>query len=88
MCRRAETYPLYSWTAGTGVEWAFAPQWSSTLEYNYYDFGDYGAMLFDAVHNRGARLISLRDRINALTVGVNYHFMAGESLAAFPSAGQ
>jgi outer membrane immunogenic protein len=87
MCRRAETYPLYSWTAGTGVN-GHSPQWSSTLEYNYYDFGDHGAMLFDAVHNQGAGLISLRDRINALTVGVNYHFMAGESLAAFPSAGQ
>ena len=28
------------WTAGGGVEWRFAPQWSAFLEGNYYDFGD------------------------------------------------
>lgn len=28
------------WTAGAGVEWAFAPDWSARLEYDYYDFGN------------------------------------------------
>ena len=28
------------WTAGGGVEWRFAPQWSAFLEGNYYDFGN------------------------------------------------
>ena len=27
------------WTAGAGVEWAFAEDWSARLEYDYYDFG-------------------------------------------------
>jgi outer membrane immunogenic protein len=27
------------WTAGGGVEYAFAPGWSGKLEYQYYDFG-------------------------------------------------
>ena len=27
------------WTAGAGVEYAFAPRWSAKLEYNYMDFG-------------------------------------------------
>ena len=27
------------WTAGAGVEWAFTPEWSVKLEYNYYGFG-------------------------------------------------
>jgi outer membrane immunogenic protein len=62
------------WTVGTGVDWAFAPHWSSTLEYNYYDFGDHGATLFDALHNTTVTVFSLRDRIHAVTVGVNYHF--------------
>jgi outer membrane immunogenic protein len=62
------------WTVGTGVDWAFAPHWSSTLEYNYYDFGDHGATLFDAAHNATVTVFSLRDRIHAVTVGVNYHF--------------
>ena len=62
------------WTVGPGVEWAFAPHWSSTLEYNYYDFGNHGATLFDAAHNTTVTVFSLRDRIHAVTVGVNYHF--------------
>jgi outer membrane immunogenic protein len=27
------------WTAGGGVEWGFAPNWSLKAEYNYLDFG-------------------------------------------------
>jgi outer membrane immunogenic protein len=27
------------WTAGAGIEWAFAPAWSTRLEYRYTDFG-------------------------------------------------
>ena len=27
------------WTAGAGVEYAFAPGWSGKIEYQYYDFG-------------------------------------------------
>jgi outer membrane immunogenic protein len=62
------------WTVGTGVEWAFAAHWSSTVEYNYYDFGNHGATLFDAAHNQGVTIVRLHDRIHAVTVGVNYHF--------------
>src|SRR6202000_1731518 len=28
------------WTVGAGVEYAFAPQWTAKLEYNYMDFGN------------------------------------------------
>jgi outer membrane immunogenic protein len=62
------------WTVGAGIEWAFAPHWSSTLEYNYYDFGSHGATLFDAAHNQGVTMFSLQDRIHAVTAGVNYRF--------------
>ena len=27
------------WTVGSGVEWAFARNWSATLEHDFYDFG-------------------------------------------------
>ena len=76
------------WTVGTGVDWAFAPHWSSNLEYNYYDFGNGGTLLTDPAHNATVNIYKLQDRIHAVTVGVNYHFFAGESLAAFPSTGQ
>jgi outer membrane immunogenic protein len=62
------------WTVGAGVEWAFAPRWSSTLEYNYYDFGDDGVLATDTAHNTTVNINSLRDRIHAVTLGVNYHF--------------
>jgi outer membrane immunogenic protein len=62
------------WTAGTGVEWAFAPHWSATLEYNYYDFGNQGTTLNDPAHNTFIVVNSLRDTIHTVTAGVNYRF--------------
>jgi outer membrane immunogenic protein len=61
------------WTAGAGLEWAFAPHWSTNLEYNYYDFGDNTFNLTDTV-NRATFTGSLNDRIHAVTAGLNYHF--------------
>jgi outer membrane immunogenic protein len=62
------------WTAGTGVEWAFAPHWSAALEYNYYDFGSNGALLATSTRNVTVSIFSLRDTMHTVTVGVNYHF--------------
>jgi outer membrane immunogenic protein len=31
---------LVGWTAGGGVEWMFAPNWSTKVEYLYYDLGN------------------------------------------------
>jgi outer membrane immunogenic protein len=61
------------WTVGTGAEWAFAPHWSATLEYNYYDFGNNSPVLTDNVGTR-VTIFSLKDNIHAVTTGVNYHF--------------
>jgi outer membrane immunogenic protein len=58
------------WTVGTGVEWAFAPNWSATLEYDYYDFGSKGLTLTAPV----VTVSSFKDTIHAVTAGVNYHF--------------
>jgi outer membrane immunogenic protein len=61
------------WTVGAGAEWVFAPHWSTTLEYNYYDFGSHGVTLTDP---RGVTVsgMTLKDTIHAVTVGVNYRF--------------
>lgn len=61
------------WTAGTGVEWAFAPHWSATVEYNYYNFGSNGVLLTNAT-NVSVTVSSLKDTIHAVTAGVNYRF--------------
>lgn len=62
------------WTAGTGVDWAFAPNWSATLEYNYYDFGKSGLLLTNAAPFTTVTIFSLKDTIHAVTAGVNYRF--------------
>ena len=62
------------WTAGTGVEWGFAAHWSASLEYNYYDFGGDGMTLLNAAPPTTVTIFSLKDRIHAVTAGVNYHF--------------
>jgi outer membrane immunogenic protein len=59
------------WTAGGGVEWAFAPQWSATLEYNYYDFGRQSDLMTSSTNTVTTLL---NDTIHTVTVGVNYHF--------------
>jgi outer membrane immunogenic protein len=58
------------WTVGTGVEWAFAPHWSATLEYNYYDFGKDGATLTSPT----VTIFSLKHTMHAVTIGANYRF--------------
>jgi outer membrane immunogenic protein len=60
------------WTAGAGLEWAFAPNWSTTLEYDYYDFGSKGLTLTQP--NQIVTVASFKDTIHEVTVGVNYHF--------------
>jgi outer membrane immunogenic protein len=60
------------WTIGTGAEWAFAPNWSATLEYDYYDFGSKGLTLTDP--NATVTISSFKDTIHTVTAGVNYRF--------------
>jgi outer membrane immunogenic protein len=59
------------WTAGAGLEWAFAPHWSTNVEYNYYDFGSNNFLLNGPLVGFGG---NLSDRIQTLTVGLNYRF--------------
>jgi outer membrane immunogenic protein len=59
-------------TVGTGVEWAFARNWSATLEYDYYDFGSKSLELNDG--NNFVAISSFKDTIHAVTAGVNYRF--------------
>ena len=55
-----------------GVQWAFAPHLSASIECNYYDFGNSSPLLTDNVGTR-VTIVSLKDAIHAVTAGVNYH---------------
>jgi outer membrane immunogenic protein len=61
------------WTAGVGLDWAFAPHWSTNVEYNYYDFGANDFLLTNVAPPSTFRG-NLQDRIHTVTVGVNYRF--------------
>jgi outer membrane immunogenic protein len=60
------------WTAGFGLEWAFAPSWSATLESDYYGFGGRSLRLTDP--NASVTVSSFKDEILTVTAGLNYRF--------------
>ena len=55
------------WTIGGGMEWMFAPHWSTFLEGNYMDFGSNSGIV------SGIPVTAKATESNVL-VGVNYHF--------------
>jgi outer membrane immunogenic protein len=72
------------WTAGGGLEWLFAPNWSLKVEYLYYDlgrvtypltpiqqFGGFGTLLETVT----AVQSSTRFNGNIVRAGLNYHFI-------------
>jgi outer membrane immunogenic protein len=71
------------WTAGGGIEWGFAPQWSAKVEGLYYDLGHVtslgAAVPLITTFTEGARY----DITGWVArVGINYHF-AGPVVAKY-----
>lgn len=62
------------WTAGGGVEWAFAPQWSAKLEYLHADFASHTSYLNPAPAGFTNRANGLTLNEDLVRVGVNYHY--------------
>jgi len=60
------------WTVGGGVEWAFAPNWSAKLEYNYMDFGTENPRFCGG--GVCAKAFDIEQSIHLVTVGLNYRF--------------
>lgn len=56
------------WTVGAGVEYAFAPQWSAKLEYNFMDFGS------RTVSFAPGTSTDIDQQIHAVKLGINYKF--------------
>jgi outer membrane immunogenic protein len=86
------------WTAGIGLEWGFAPNWSLFAEYNYGDFATetigfnpvVPPALIPIVIRQvtpgaagGVFPINVRQDLNLLLVGVNYRFQLGQSYARY-----
>jgi len=62
------------WTAGGGVEWRFAPQWSAFLEGNYVDFGSDDTTVFTPVACPAGCKVSPKTTGATVLVGLNYRF--------------
>ena len=67
------------WTVGGGFEWAFTPNWSAKIEYNYLDFGS-RTYTFTAP---GATATAGIDSIyHVVKGGINYRFNWGGPVVA------
>jgi outer membrane immunogenic protein len=65
---------LWGWTIGGGVEFAFSPNWSGKIEYNYIDLDDEQfTFTFSPPQFFGAAG-TLHQSLHTLKLGVNYRF--------------
>jgi outer membrane immunogenic protein len=65
---------MFGWTAGGGIEWAYAANWTAKVEYAYFDFGEIdlaGASTFTADERQ-----SIDVTAQTVRVGVNYRWGA------------
>ena len=65
------------WTAGGGLEWGFAPNWSAKFEMLYMKFN---SATFNTVQAEGPRTVPLDDTV--ARVGINYRF-GGPTVARY-----
>jgi outer membrane immunogenic protein len=75
------------WTAGGGIEWAFASNWTAKAEYLYVDLGSTsytdGCLTACGVAPFPAYQTSLRNREHIARFGINYLFNAGPVVARY-----
>jgi outer membrane immunogenic protein len=68
------------WTVGTGLEWAFMPNWSLKVEYDYLDFGTKTVAINGAITPVGGAAIPAQfgvqnqQHINEVKAGINWRF--------------
>jgi outer membrane immunogenic protein len=66
------------WTTGAGVEYALAPSWSMSLEYDYYSFGTKKVTLSGLSNGApSGEAVSLKQNFSVVKLGLNYHFATG-----------
>lgn len=83
-CRIAGSDNRWGWTAGVGVEWAFATNWSAMIEYDHYGF-DTRTIAMNVLNSSFAVTpanLNVRHDIDTVKVGVNYHFWSAGPVVA------
>ncbi len=69
----------WGWTLGAGVEYAFAPDLSAFLQYEYLRLGTHATTFTDQLGNTSN--IAIRQDIHVVKVGVNYRLDAAAPLS-------
>jgi outer membrane immunogenic protein len=73
-CNGSGSETAFGWTAGGGVEWAFANNWSALAEFDYYRFGT-KTVTFNVPNNGGVPVpVNIGEHVEAVKVGINYRF--------------
>ena len=75
-CDTAGSADRWGWTAGIGVEWAFATNWTAMVEYNHYGF-DAKTIGMNVTNNAlpvTPANLNVRHDIDVVKVGINYRF--------------
>jgi outer membrane immunogenic protein len=63
------------WLAGAGIEWAFAPNWTAKLEYDFLGLNNSSLTVPVGTPIIGGDVVTITNRdVQTLTVGVNYLF--------------
>jgi outer membrane immunogenic protein len=62
------------WTAGAGVEWRFAPQWSVKAEYLYVDLGSISNTITYNYGPTSTLTSTYKEHDNIVRAGINYKF--------------
>jgi len=68
----------WGWLVGGGLEYAFAPNWSGKIEYNYMNFGTADISLC-AVPTGACFSDQIKQDMHVVKVGVNYRWGGGSS---------
>ena len=83
-CRVAGSVDRWGWTAGLGVEWAIATNWSAMVEYDHYGF-DTRTVSMNVLNNSFAVVpanLDARHDIDTVKVGINYRFWSSDRVIA------
>jgi len=65
---------INGWTAGAGVEYSFARNWSAFVQYNYIDFGTWGATLGNTPAILPLFTENIRQNFSMVKFGINFSF--------------
>jgi len=80
-CNLTGSIDRFGWTAGAGVEWAFAPNWSALVEYKHYGFDSKTITFTDPAIPLTQRFNARQD-IDVIKVGINYRFWSAAPVVA------